>query len=63
LVGNIFDVPSGELWLQFAKFGDVWGDISSLNVVGQTMVIVNSLKAAEDLLDVRGGNFSDRPVI
>jgi hypothetical protein len=32
-------------------------------VVGQTMIIVNSLKAAEDLLDVRGGNFSDRPVI
>lgn len=27
------------------------------------MVIVNSLKVAEDLLDVRGANFSDRPVI
>lgn len=39
------------------------GDISSLTVFGQTMVIVNSVKVAEDLLDVRGANFSDRPVI
>jgi hypothetical protein len=27
------------------------------------MVIVNSLKVAEDLLDLHGANFSDRPVI
>lgn len=27
------------------------------------MIIVNSLQVAEDLLDVKGGNFSDRPVI
>ncbi|KAJ7104566.1 cytochrome P450 [Mycena crocata] len=62
-VGNIFDVPSGELWLQFAKFGDVWGDISSITVFGQTMVIINSFKVAEDLLDVRGANFSERPIV
>ncbi|KAJ7704761.1 cytochrome P450 [Mycena rosella] len=62
-VGNILDVPSGEIWLQFARLGEVWGDISSLTMFGQTMVIVNSLKVAEDLLDTRGTNFSDRPVI
>jgi cytochrome P450 len=27
------------------------------------MVIVNSVKVAEDLLEARGANFSDRPVI
>ncbi|KAJ6779280.1 cytochrome P450 [Mycena vulgaris] len=62
-VGNILDVPSGDIWLKFAQLGDVWGDISSLTVFGQTMIIVNSLKVAEDLLDVRGANFADRPVI
>jgi hypothetical protein len=79
-VGNIFDVPSDDIWLKFAELGDVWGmssssrphssarhkatgGISSLSVLGQTMVIVNSLKVAEDLLDVRGANFSERPVI
>ncbi|KAJ7123429.1 cytochrome P450 [Mycena epipterygia] len=63
LVGNMLDIPSSDHWLKFSELGDVWGDISSLTVFGQTMVIVNSLKVAEDLLDVRGANFSDRPVI
>jgi cytochrome P450 len=39
------------------------GDISSLTVFGQTMIIVNSVEVAEDLLEARGANFSDRPVI
>jgi cytochrome P450 len=39
------------------------GDISSLTVFGQTMIIVNSMEVAEDLLEARGANFSDRPVI
>ncbi|KAJ6779214.1 cytochrome P450 [Mycena vulgaris] len=60
-VGNILDIPSRDIWL--AWLGDIWGDISSLTVFGQTMVIVNSLDVAEDLLDARGANFSDRPVI
>ncbi|KAJ7078025.1 cytochrome P450 [Mycena belliarum] len=63
LVGNIFDAPIGEIWLQFAKLGDVWGDICSLTVFGQTLVIVNTFQIAEDLLEGRGTNFSDRPVI
>ncbi|KAJ6477966.1 cytochrome P450, partial [Mycena vulgaris] len=63
LVGNIFDVPTGDIWLKFAQLGEVWGDISSITLFGQTMIIVNSLKIAEDLLDVRGANFSDRPII
>ncbi|KAJ6612835.1 cytochrome P450 [Mycena sp. CBHHK59/15] len=63
LVGNISDVPSNDYWVGFAELGNVWGDISSLTIFGQTMVIVNSLSIAEDLLDVRGSNFSERPVI
>ncbi|KAJ7174155.1 cytochrome P450 [Mycena crocata] len=62
-VGNILDVPTEDHWLKFAQIGDVWGDISSLTVLGQTMVIVNSVQVAEDLLDTHGANFSERPVI
>ncbi|KAJ6586031.1 cytochrome P450 [Mycena capillaripes] len=63
LIGNVLDIPTKEHWLKFAEFGDVWGDIFSLSAFGKTMIIINSLKVAEDLLDVRGANFSDRPVI
>ncbi|KAF7343505.1 Cytochrome P450 [Mycena sanguinolenta] len=63
IVGNILDVPTSNPWLNFAKLGEIWGEISSLTVLGQTMIIVNSLEIAEDLLDTHGVNFSDRPVM
>ncbi|KAJ7853022.1 cytochrome P450 [Mycena olivaceomarginata] len=62
-IGNVLDIPTKRHWLKFAELGDVWGDILSLAAFGKTMIIVNSLKIAEDLLDVRGANFSDRPVM
>ncbi|KAF7371311.1 Cytochrome P450 [Mycena sanguinolenta] len=63
IVGNILDVPTSHPWLNFAKLGEVWGEISSLTVLGQTMIIINSLEIAEDLLETRGANFSDRPLL
>ncbi|KAJ7611277.1 cytochrome P450 [Roridomyces roridus] len=63
LIGNVLDIPSQDHWIKFTQLADVWGDIFSLTAFGQTMVIVNSLKIAEDFLDVRGANFSDRPII
>ncbi|KAJ7880535.1 cytochrome P450 [Mycena olivaceomarginata] len=62
-LGNILQVPTKQHWLRFAEMGEVWGDICSLTVLGQTMVIVNSHKVAQDLLDARRSNFSDRPII
>jgi cytochrome P450 len=35
----------------------------SLTTLGKTIIIVNSLEVAEDLLESRGGNFSDRPFL
>ena len=39
------------------------GEIAYLNVMGQEMVILNSTKAAVDLLDKRSATYSDRPVV
>ncbi|KAJ7215354.1 cytochrome P450 [Mycena pura] len=62
-VGNVLDVPSENHWIKFAELAAIWGDILSLRVFGQTIIIINSVEIAEDLLDVRGANFSDRPVL
>ncbi|KAJ7200297.1 cytochrome P450 [Mycena pura] len=62
-IGNIADVPFDNHWLKFSELGEVWGDILSLTVFGRTMIVINSVKVAEDLLEVHGTNFSDRPVI
>ncbi|KAJ7812775.1 cytochrome P450, partial [Mycena olivaceomarginata] len=53
--------PRRGHWLKFAELGDIWGDIFSLTVLGQTMIIVNSVEVAEDLLDVRGAIFLTAP--
>ncbi|KAJ7812014.1 cytochrome P450 [Mycena olivaceomarginata] len=62
-IGNVLDIPTKSYSLEFAELGDVWGNIFSLTAFGKTMIIVNSLEVTKDLLDVRGANFSDRPVI
>ena len=38
------------------------GDVTYLDVMGQDMVILNSFKAAVDLLDKKSSIYSDRPV-
>ena len=39
------------------------GDIISLHVFGKVIIILNTTKAAKDLLDKRGDIYSDRPTI
>ncbi|KAJ7704762.1 cytochrome P450 [Mycena rosella] len=63
VLGNVRDLPKESPWVSFAEMGRKWGDIVSITVLGQTMIIINSPKVAEDLLDVKGANFSDRPVV
>ncbi|KAJ7915213.1 cytochrome P450 [Mycena leptocephala] len=63
LIGNIFDIPTHMAWQSFAQMGEKWGDLVSLTTLGKTIIIVNSLEVAEDLLESRGGNFSDRPFL
>ena len=39
------------------------GDVLSLHVFGQVIIVLNSFKATKDLLEKRGEVYSDRPVI
>ena len=38
------------------------GDLVGLNVLGNKILVLNSQKAINDLLDKRGSVYSDRPV-
>lgn len=37
------------------------GDVIHLNILGKHFIVLNSRKAAVDLLDKRGSKYSDRP--
>ncbi|THU90575.1 hypothetical protein K435DRAFT_864148 [Dendrothele bispora CBS 962.96] len=60
IVGNIFQV-STEAWKEFAQWKKEYGPIVYINLAGKDMVILNSHKAAVDLLDRRAAIYSDRP--
>ncbi|PPQ65600.1 hypothetical protein CVT26_000549 [Gymnopilus dilepis] len=63
LVGNILDMPSEKEWLTFARWGETWGDICSVTVLGQPLIILNSARMACAMLDKKSSIYSDRPVL
>ncbi|KAF8665749.1 hypothetical protein AX16_000197 [Volvariella volvacea WC 439] len=63
LVGNVLDMPSEKEWLTFAQWGDIWGDICTVTVLGQNLIILNSAKAAVGMLDKKSSIYSDRPTL
>ncbi|KAL5363085.1 cytochrome P450 [Aspergillus floccosus] len=63
LVGNLGDLPSLDerTWEFWLKHKDIYGPISSLSVLGQTMIVLNDVQLATELLDKRSAIHSCRP--
>ncbi|KAI0370175.1 cytochrome P450 [Pilatotrama ljubarskyi] len=60
LVGNVFDMPRTYQWITFAQWGQRWGDIISVSLFGQPVVILNSSKHAVDILEKKSSIYSSR---
>ncbi|KAG2141326.1 cytochrome P450 [Suillus clintonianus] len=63
LIGNIQDMPHIRPWLTFAEWGKKYGPISHVEILGQHIIVLNSVKSAMDMLDKKGAVYSDRPVL
>ncbi|KAI0267865.1 cytochrome P450 [Gloeopeniophorella convolvens] len=63
LLGNLFDLPKEAAWSTYLEWSRRWGDIVSINVLGQRIIILHSHAMARDLLEKRGSTYSDRPHI
>ncbi|KAF7348906.1 Cytochrome P450 [Mycena venus] len=61
ILGNLRQMPTAEAPLIFHKLAETYGDVMYLEVPGQSMIILDSLRAAEDLLEHRSLIYSDRP--
>ncbi|KAH0839032.1 O-methylsterigmatocystin oxidoreductase [Fonsecaea pedrosoi] len=63
LVGNLPDLPpaGAKEWLHWLKHKELYGPISSLTVLGQTMIIISDQKVAVDLMEKRSASHSSRP--
>ncbi|KAG6833863.1 hypothetical protein H0H87_011797 [Tephrocybe sp. NHM501043] len=79
LIGNVLDMPSTQEWVTFTKWGEQYGEscrcgdvhrtdfavgeLASITVIGQPIIILNSFKIANELLDKKSPIYSDRPVL
>ncbi|QRV98130.1 cytochrome P450 family protein [Ceratobasidium sp. AG-Ba] len=62
LVGHAFVLPVGEEHLTYAKWSkDLNSDIISLQALGQTIIVLSSVRSATELLEGRSAIYSDRP--
>lgn len=60
LIGHFLTFPKNFVWLTFTEWGRQYGGIVSVKILGQVIVVLNSPKAAKDLLEKRGNIYSDR---
>ncbi|TFY65416.1 hypothetical protein EVG20_g5603 [Dentipellis fragilis] len=61
-IGNVRQLASVERHeMEFEAWGKTYGDIVHAKLFGRSMIVLNSFKAARELMDKRGGNYSSRP--
>lgn len=65
IVGNVMDLPSPDTpeYQHWVKHKDVYGPISSVTIMGMTLVLIHDKKAAHDLLDNTASKTSGRPTM
>ncbi|KAI3333014.1 cytochrome P450 [Ustulina deusta] len=61
ILGNLHIMPTFKPYKRFAEWGKIYGPIYSLMVGSNPLVMIQSQKAAKELLDKRGSNYSSRP--
>ncbi|KAF9255647.1 cytochrome P450 [Marasmius fiardii PR-910] len=62
IIGNLFDVGDRQEWLTYRNMSEDYNsDIIYLNMFGTSVVVLNSIEAAQELFDKRSSIYSDRP--
>ncbi|KAG2131537.1 cytochrome P450 [Suillus cothurnatus] len=63
LIGNVLDMPRIKPWLTFTEWGQKYGDITHIEVLGRHIIVLNSVKTAMEMMDSKSTLYSDRPVL
>ncbi|KAF8742993.1 cytochrome p450, partial [Rhizoctonia solani] len=62
LVGSILSIPRGvQLPVIFTQWGNKYGDVSYVKLLGQDIILLNSYEAATELLVEKSAIYSSRP--
>ncbi|KAJ7756417.1 cytochrome P450 [Mycena maculata] len=63
LLGNVLDMPRSHVSENFAKLRPKYGDVVYLSVFAQGIVVLNSQKAAMEILGTKGDTSAGRPIL
>lgn len=61
IIGNLHQLPSTNNWIVFKKWVKEYGPLVSADFGGTDVIIIGDYETARELLDKRGGIYSDRP--
>ncbi|KAF8879264.1 cytochrome P450 [Infundibulicybe gibba] len=61
LIGNLLDVPTQYQRFVFNDWAKKYGDLMHVNVMGQPVIILNSLRRTNDIFEKRSAIYSTRP--
>ncbi|KAJ5109988.1 hypothetical protein N7532_002633 [Penicillium argentinense] len=63
IIGNLFDLPptGQQEWTHWLKHKEQYGPLSSISVLGKTIVIINDRKLAQLILEKNSAKHSSRP--
>ncbi|KAF8078524.1 cytochrome P450 [Lyophyllum atratum] len=55
-------LPQKYQWRTYAAWKEIYGEIIYIYIFGNPIIVLNSARAASDLLEKRGSNYSSRPI-
>lgn len=61
IVGNLHQLPKEDLHVKLREWAEQYGEIYSIMLGNQRMVVLNSPRVVKDLIDQRSNNYSSRP--
>ncbi|KZW03032.1 cytochrome P450 [Exidia glandulosa HHB12029] len=62
IVGNMYNLPQPpEEWKGYAALAKQYGPVTYLRIFTSDVIVLNTMKAATDLMDKRSAVYSDRP--
>ncbi|OCH93084.1 CyP450 monooxygenase [Obba rivulosa] len=60
IIGSALDIPATHAWRAYTQWAKQYGDVIHMNALGQSIIILSSNKAINDLIEKRAINYSDR---